>query len=193
MFYFRNKIKLSIFFTLAALVGLSTPPVASAKTEPAPAPVASFLPQTITVVTAQVQRDVNVSSALSAAAGCTIDSDFIFENLQAVVSLNLNQPAQCFTVALHIPEVQSSLTMASPPIYTLGFVNHSSDVSLQHSPELAASLPQTQLVMLSGYTVEYQKSSGLAKVEVTYKAFFGGSTQRVSNTPSLSMLSILRC
>lgn len=193
MVYFRNKIKVYVFLVLGALVVLGVPPISFAQTEVVVSGPAPSFPQTISVAVVQEYRSIQVVSAETSTPPCSIDSSFVLENLQAALSLNLNQPAQCFSVALGSFEVQPHLAMASPPTYALSFVNYSAGEMVQSGPQLANSQPELHHMLLPSFGVEYENRRDTMQLAVAYTQHAAGSRQRLSSTPSLSMLSVLRC
>lgn len=192
MFYFRNKIKSYILVVLTVFLGLGMPPVSSAKAEPVVPAISTFPEQPVRVVPAQSNEVVRVTYLKTSVPVCSIDAMFSIENLQAAISLNLNQPAQCFSVALRLPEIQSYLTVASPPTYALSLVNHSTGSVLRPGPKFTTAESKLQ-PMLPGYVVEYEDRKDLGITTLLYTLPSMRGSQYLLHTPSLSMLSVLRC
>lgn len=194
MFYFRNQIKLYTTLVLASFLGLGVPTVTYATVEqvvPVPAPTAAQLVQ-VKVVPAQPGASVYVASPATTSV-CTVETHSFLENLQAAVSLNLNQPAQCFSVAVGEPQVQPNLALAYPQSHSLTLAASVARAVIQPGPQLAASHSAVPPVVLPGYVGEYGSVKAIHEFGIVYKQLSLSTTHFVSNSPPLSMLGILRC
>ncbi len=194
MFYFRNQIKLYTTLVLTSFFGLGVPTVSYATAEqvvPVSAPTAAQMIQ-VSVVPAQSGASVYVANPTTTSV-CTVETHSFLENLQAAVSLNLNQPAQCFSVAVAEPLVQPNLALVYPQSRSLTLATSVAGAVIQPGPQLAASHSAVPPVVLPGYVGEYGSVKASHEFAVAYKQLSLSTTHYVSNSPPLSMLGILRC
>lgn len=192
----RNKITRSMIVFVAMLLGTSGVPVvfgAAHAVEVVFVPAQVISPTPAIVVSEQGTGTVVGLTIVSHATACVargVQSDGLIEALDA---MNLNQPADCFTLALGRVETQPRLAVAAPGVLPrLLLASHGTE-SLSSQPVVSAGTAHVSVaVTVLNFMDTYVSTKMASRVSAVYFNALSASSI-IFQQHSLSMLGVFRC